>query len=155
MKTGWMKFASVALIAVFGFTFVSSSGTAQAAGDTTKKHPDLAGIVRDAVTDAVQKVTGLSMKQLIEAAKDGQSLADVIGGMGDSVDKVKDIAKATISAKLDALVDTGQLTRKQADRIRDRLNRQIDVILNHEYHRKHQPKPTATITPTPAATAAS
>jgi hypothetical protein len=74
---------------------------------------------------------GLTESELRAKLNDGQTLAEIAEAQGRSVDGLKQAIVAAAQAKLDELVDEGELTRAQADAMLDRLRANIDDLVEH------------------------
>jgi ribosomal protein S20 len=73
---------------------------------------------------------GLSVAELRERLRDGESLADVARAENKGVDGLEQALLDAVEKKLDEAVGDGDLTRAQADRIRERIESHIDDIVN-------------------------
>jgi hypothetical protein len=73
---------------------------------------------------------GLSVAELRERLRDGDSLADIAEAEGKSVDGLRDAMLDALREKLDNAVEEGNLTREQADRILDHIDSHIDEIIS-------------------------
>jgi len=88
-------------------------------------HP---GLMADAAAEAL----GMTKDELVEALKDGNSLAEVAGAQGMSVEDFKVALLAQVQAQLDEQVAAGDLTQEQADETFQRIEENIDSIVNGE-----------------------
>lgn len=84
------------------------------------------------VMDAAADVLGMSQADLMEQLRDGNSLAEVAEDQGMSVEDFKTALLDQIQAKLDELVADGTITQEQADDIFQRIEENIDSIVNAE-----------------------
>ena len=75
--------------------------------------------------------------KLLEQLRSGDSLADVAKANGKSLDEVRSGVKRAVTRRLDRAVEDGDLTRRQADRIRARLD---DRLANLDAHRPLLPR---------------
>jgi hypothetical protein len=73
---------------------------------------------------------GLSVADLRERLRDGQSLADVAQAENKSVDGLEQAMLDAVEKKLDEAVEDGDLTQPQADRILEHIQSHIDDIVN-------------------------
>jgi uncharacterized protein (DUF433 family) len=85
------------------------------------------GDVLHAVADAL----GISVDKLFSELGDGRTLAQVAKDHGKSLDEVESAAKEALEKRLDEAVKDGDLTRRQADAILDRLPDLIDRLRVH------------------------
>jgi hypothetical protein len=79
---------------------------------------------------AIADYLGLSVDELRERLGDGQSLADIAKAEGKSVDGLEQAILDSVKKKLDTAVDEGNLTRSQADGIFERIEANVDDIVN-------------------------
>lgn len=79
---------------------------------------------------AAAEYLGLSVDELRERLRDGQSLADVAKAEGKSVDGLEQAILDSVRKKLDQAVDEGNMTRSQADGIFERIEAHVDEIVN-------------------------
>jgi hypothetical protein len=73
---------------------------------------------------------GLTVAELRERLRDGDSLADVAEAEDKSVDGLKDAMLDAVREKLDNAVEEENLTREQADRILGHIESHVDEIIN-------------------------
>ncbi len=76
----------------------------------------------------VAKALGTTQDKLMEQLRDGTSIADVAKANGKSLADVRAAVRASMKSRLDKAVDEGDLTRKQADRILDRISEKVTAI---------------------------
>jgi hypothetical protein len=74
---------------------------------------------------------GLTESQLRERLNDGQTLAEIAEAQGKSVDGLKQAIVDAAKAKLDELVEDGELTQAQADAMLERLQEHVDDLVEH------------------------
>jgi len=94
--------------------------------------------VRDQVRDqdgrltmeAAATVLGLEPEELLSELKDGKTVAEVAEEQGMAVDEFTSAMLAEVQQELDALVAEGKLTQEQADAIYERVEENIDDIVN-------------------------
>ena len=84
------------------------------------------------IADAAAEALGMTKDELIEAHKDGNSLAEVAEGQGMAVEDFKAALLAQVQAQLGELVAEGDLTQEQADDIFRRMEENIDSIVDAE-----------------------
>lgn len=72
----------------------------------------------------------LTVAELREKLRDGQSLADVAKAQGKSVDGLEQALLAEAKKKLNEAVSDGDLTQAQADEIFERIESRIDDVVN-------------------------
>jgi polyhydroxyalkanoate synthesis regulator phasin len=80
--------------------------------------------------EAAATVLGLEPEELLSELKDGKTLAEVADGQGMPVGEFTAAMLAQVQQELDALVAEGTLTQEQADAIYDRVEENIDRIVN-------------------------
>ncbi len=84
------------------------------------------------IVDAAVEVLDISREDLIEQLKDENSLADVAEAQGMSVEEFEEALLAEVRAQLDALVSEGDLTQDRADAVFQKIEENIDTIVNSE-----------------------
>jgi lambda repressor-like predicted transcriptional regulator len=72
---------------------------------------------------------GMDAAEVRQALADGKSLADLAKQKGKSVDGLEQSLRAAIRKDADKAVDDGELTKKQADRIADKLGSGVDELV--------------------------
>jgi hypothetical protein len=82
------------------------------------------------ILEASAEVLDMSVDELKEQLKDGNSLAEVAEAQGMSVDDFKAGLLDEVKAKLDTLVDEEKLTQDRADRIFQAFEDHIDRIVD-------------------------
>jgi transposase-like protein len=100
------------------------------------------------------KALGLSNDKLFEQLRDGKSIADVAKAQGKSLDDVRATIKAATKTRLDKAVDDGDLTRKRADAMLERLDMMLkDLDAKHPLlgrrhrHLRGEPGPAPELRP--------
>ena len=93
----------------------------------------------------IAKALGTTPAKLMESLRDGKSLAAIAKANGKSVAEVRAAVKSAVKTRLDKAVADGDLTRKQADRILDRVDAKLDAFaagrpLRLHRHRHGAPK---------------
>ena len=73
---------------------------------------------------------GLTEAELHERLRDGQSLAEIAKAQGKSVDGLKQALLAGAKEKLDEAVQDGRITAEQRDEMLEKLEADIDDIVN-------------------------
>ena len=86
-----------------------------------------AGIRFDIFED-LAKALGTTDAKLKEQLRDGKSVADIAKANGKSLADVRSAVKAAAKTRLDKAVADGDLTRKQADAMLDRLAEKVTAI---------------------------
>ena len=71
---------------------------------------------------------GLSTEKLFEQLRAGKSIADVAKAQGTSLDDVRSAVRAKAKTRLDEAVKDGDLTRKQADAMIERLTERLEHL---------------------------
>lgn len=94
------------------------------------QHPRIGGAI--ALHQAAADILGVTPAELMEELRDGASLAEVAEAHGKSVDGFKAGLLAAVKTQLDTLVTDGRLTQDQADQLYQRLEENIDTIINAE-----------------------
>ena len=74
---------------------------------------------------------GLTESQLRQRLNDGPTLAEIAKAEGKSVDGLTQALVGAAKAKLDELVEDGELTRAQADAMLERLRQHVDDLVEH------------------------
>jgi uncharacterized protein (DUF433 family) len=81
--------------------------------------------MRGGPLDDIAKALGTTPAKLFESLRAGKSIADVAKANGKSVADVRAAAKAAVRTRLDKAVKDGDLTRKQADAILERITEHV------------------------------
>ena len=89
--------------------------------------PHAFGVRGDLLAD-VAKALGTTQDKLMEQLRDGRSIADVAKANGTPLTDVRAAVTAAMKTRLDKAVKDGDLTRKQADRILDRITEKVTAI---------------------------
>jgi hypothetical protein len=82
--------------------------------------------------DFVEKAAdylGMDAADVRKALRDGKSLADLAKDKGKSVDGLEQALREAIRKDANKAVDDGDLTKKQADRIADKLGSAVDELV--------------------------
>lgn len=95
-----------------------------------ERHRGVGGAI--ALHRAAADILGVTPAKLMEELRDGASLAEVAEAHGKSVDDFKTELLAAVKTQLDTLVTDGRLTQDQADQLYQRLEENIDTIVNAE-----------------------
>lgn len=80
--------------------------------------------------DAAAEAIGIGATDLVSALRDGDTIADVARAHGVPVSEVVDAVVASMQARLDAAVEDGALTRRQADAIAADLEEKASDLVN-------------------------
>ena len=115
-----------------------------------KDHPKLKEFVGDVVKGSVDYL-GLTADQVKAQLMAGNSLGEIANHTaGKSRDGLVQTLDTAAGKRIDAAVDSGKLTKEQADALRTKVNEAIVKIVDH----KGSPKPDAakTTKPTPKPT---
>jgi len=83
----------------------------------------------DGQLSAAADYVGLSVAELRERLRDGQSLADVAKAEDKSVEGLEQAMIDAVKKNLDQAVSEGNLTREQADDVLERIEARIDDIV--------------------------
>ena len=89
-----------------------------------------ARVVRGAIYVSAETI-GIPRADLVQALRDGQSIAQVAEAHGVSAQTVIDAIVQAGSAKADEAVAAGKITQQRADAIKARLPQVADRIVNH------------------------
>ena len=84
--------------------------------------------VRFELFEDLAKALGTSEQKLKEQLRDGKSVADVAKANGKTLADVRSAVRAAMKTRLDKAVEDGDLTRKQADRMLDRISEKVTAI---------------------------
>lgn len=88
--------------------------------------------VTGALIRTTAEVTGLSVEEVMEQLRAGQSLADIAGNNGSSGGAVVEDVLARAEERLDQAVANGRMTREEADAKLAELTAQANDIINDE-----------------------
>jgi hypothetical protein len=95
-------------------------------------------LVRKGIVESAAEALGMTFDELKAELQTGDSIADVAGEQGVSLDTVKAEITADAEAKLRVAVANGRITQERADAALARLSENLDEILN----RSKEPAPT-------------
>ena len=84
--------------------------------------------LRFELVEDLAKALGTTERKLKEQLRDGKSVADVAKANGKTLADVRAAVRATLKTRLDKAVADGDLTRKQADHMLDRMSEKITAI---------------------------
>jgi hypothetical protein len=84
------------------------------------------------MADAAAEALGMNKDELIEALKDGNSLAEMAEAQGMDLEDFKAALLDQVKAQLGEVVAAGDLTQEQADDIFQRTEENIDSIVDAE-----------------------
>ena len=108
-----------------------------------KDHPKLKEFVGDVVKESVDYI-GLPAEAIKGQLHAGKSLGQIAGEQpGKSRDGLIAVLEAAAGKRIDAAIDSGKLTKEQADALRTKVHEAIVKIVDH----KGSPKPDAAKTP--------
>lgn len=83
---------------------------------------------------------GLTEAELHERLRNGESLAEIAKAEGKSVDGLEQALLAAAKEKLDQAVENGRITAAQRDEMLERLESNIDALVNGEpFLERHRP----------------
>jgi polyhydroxyalkanoate synthesis regulator phasin len=89
------------------------------------------GFVRGVAAEVVAEALGVTVDELVEAVRDGRTIADLAADAGVDVQVVIDAMVAQVAEHLDAEVADGELTQEEADaRLATATERIADVVEN-------------------------
>lgn len=92
---------------------------------------NMARVLLSAITDE----TGMDVQSVLQAVRDGSTLAEVIEANGGSVANVVTSATTTITEHVNEAVTAGRITQEQADDILGNIEQTLIDILNGEFER--------------------
>lgn len=95
-------------------------------------------LVRKGIVESAAEALGMTFDELKAELQTGDSIADVAGEQGVSLDTVKAEITADAEAKLGVAVANGRITQERSDAALARLSENLDEILN----RSKEPAPT-------------
>jgi hypothetical protein len=95
-------------------------------------------LVRKGIVESAAAALAMTFDELKAELQTGDSIADVAGEQGVSLDTVKVEITADAEAKLGVAVANGRITQERADAALARLSENLDEILN----RSKEPAPT-------------
>jgi hypothetical protein len=84
--------------------------------------------VRFELFEDLAKALGTTEQKLKEQLRDGKSVADVAKANGKTLADVRSAVRAGLKTRLDKAVKDGDLTRKQADHMLDRISEKVTAI---------------------------
>lgn len=76
----------------------------------------------------LSKALGLSDKELVAKLRDGKTVADVAKAQGKSLGDVRAAVKAAAKTRTDSAGKNGDLTRKQADALLQRVDKRLEHL---------------------------
>lgn len=108
--------------------------------------PVLHGFGLRAMFDDVAKALGTTEDKLREQLRDGRSVAEIAKANGKSLADVRAAVKAAAKTRLDKAVEDGDLTRRQADAILERVDDRATALgtgrgLRLRRHHRFAPPP--------------
>ena len=117
--------------------------------------PRVALGLRHGLFRELAEALGTTPAQLVEKLRSGDSLAQIARAHGRSVAEVRRAVGAAVQRRLDRAVRDGDLTQRQADRIRQRLDRRLERLdadrpvlpRLHRHHRHGAPPPPGAVRP--------
>ena len=117
----------------------SATDSADDDSDNTD-HAGTCGGVRLGVKEAAGEVLGLSEDDLVDALRNGQTLAEIAEAQGMSADDLKSALAEKITADLQAELDEGDITQDQYDDAVADLDEKLDDIINSTHFGFHGPR---------------
>lgn len=99
--------------------------------------PGRAGIRRGLLGD-VAKALGTTPAKLVQSLRGGASLADIAKDSGTSVAALRAAVKSAAKTRLDRAVKDGDLTRRRADAMLDRVGDELEAIESGRPLRLHR-----------------
>jgi hypothetical protein len=88
-------------------------------------------IVAYHLVEETARILGIEESEVIDALKDGQSLAQIAEAHGMSVDEYKAELTNATGEKLAQAVENGRITQERADEMLAKFTENIDRIINH------------------------
>jgi hypothetical protein len=125
-KSNLIKLASLGIVLLLITGAFGSATVASAQGDTA--YPLLRKMA-DALVQAVAKATGMTEVDLLSETLTGSTLTDLIKAKNGDVAAIKAEAVAVVTTDINKAVESGQLTRQQADQLIGRLDKGFDQML--------------------------
>jgi hypothetical protein len=87
--------------------------------------------------EAAASYLGLSQSELESRLADGKTLAEIAKDRGKSVDGLIDALVKTAGKQIDAAVDSGKLTKSQADDLKSGLHDRMTRLVNGDLRFRH------------------
>jgi urease gamma subunit len=81
----------------------------------------------------VAEATGLSQEEILDALRDGQTLAEIAEAEGADLEEIVDAAVAAAESRLRAAVEDGRLTEAQMEQALDRLAEELPQRLEQAW----------------------
>jgi hypothetical protein len=102
--------------------------------------------MRHGLLGDIAKALGTTTPKLFDELRAGKSIADIAKASGKSTADVRAAVKAAVKTRLDDAVQDGDLTRKQADALLERVDDKLNAIesgkpLRLRRHRGHRGMP--------------
>jgi len=95
-------------------------------------HQTIVRRVERGLVESSAKAIGITPKDLASELKAGKSIADVAAEHNVPLDTVKSQVTSAAQTKLDQLVKDGKISQTQADTAMQKLQSNLDKILNHQ-----------------------
>ena len=108
------------------------------AGTGARRHPLRHKLAKAVVKDAADTI-GIPAKDLLEALKGGQSIAQVAAAHGIDPQAVIDDLTADATARIDQAVADGKLTAERAATMKEKLPERVTTIVNRHFDGSHKP----------------
>lgn len=100
-------------------------------GQRQERSGPVAGLLREAVS-IISDVTGLNSRDLLQAAREGSTLAEIITENGGDVDAITADIVTAVTEQVNEFVAQGNLTQEQADELLANLEQTVTDLLNGE-----------------------
>ena len=100
-------------------------------GDNPNPRRNMARMLMTTITDE----TGMDAQSVLQAVRDGSTLAEVIVANGGSIDNVIASAVTTVTERVNEGVANDRITQEQADNILENIEQTLMDILNGDFER--------------------
>ncbi|NOK64044.1 MAG: hypothetical protein GFH27_549409n18 [Chloroflexi bacterium AL-W] len=88
------------------------------------------GLTAAALVNATAEVTGLERSEVVDAIREGNSMAQVAEANGSSSDAVLQAARENAQERLDEAIANGRITQEQADAALEQFDTQAPEVIN-------------------------
>jgi hypothetical protein len=88
-------------------------------------------LVAHNLVEMTARILGVEEQAVIDALKDGKSLAQIAEENGMGVDEYKAAVTEAVQAKLAAAAEAGRITRERADKMLANFTETLDRMINH------------------------
>jgi hypothetical protein len=109
----------------------SAVGIVGAQDETAQPEGGRGGHVRELV-QLIAEEAGLQPREVLRQLRNGATLADLITANGGDVQAVSDAVVASATARIEAAISNGRITRERADQMLANLPEHIERVINGE-----------------------